>query len=406
MPKLPMDSPQKQPVWTPYGVKKQHWNIRSFKNRHGNLSFMLDFIYPDGERVRKTFPSRGDADDELQRMLNALYGCEEPTFARNTSLTQEQVNVAAEAFSVLQGEPGFKSIDLLDAAREFVVKRRAAAAMKQICLRDLIREFLADKAKSGRAERTLVNLKHRLSNFASTLPDTIHVSAVTSDQVRNWYQRHNNLLSQRDDRAALSNLFSWACHRGWLQSSPLDKTEHIKVTFPDPEILPIKACSALLQYARSEHKGGLLPYIVLGLFAGIRPAEILRLTWEQVDLESKLVIIRGGAAKLRQRRTVELHDTAIKWLTLCKGQPIIALRRLLDAAKRAAGYAARVEEGGDMPTWPPDALRHTAISYHYALYQNEGKTASWAGNSPEVIHRHYKGLVKPSDVASFWELVP
>ena len=68
------------------------------------------------------------------------------------------------------------------------------------------------------------------------------------------------------------------------------------------------------------------------------------------------MIIRGGAAKLRQRRTVELHDTAIKWLTLCNGQPIIAPRRLLDAAKRAAGYAARVEEGGDMPTWPPDAL--------------------------------------------------
>ena len=34
------------------------------------------------------------------------------------------------------------------------------------------------------------------------------------------------------------------------------------------------------------------------------------------------------------------------------------------------------------------------------------QTASWAGNSPNVIHRHYKALVKEADAKEFWEITP
>ena len=30
----------------------------------------------------------------------------------------------------------------------------------------------------------------------------------------------------------------------------------------------------------------------------------------------------------------------------------------------------------------------------------------WAGNSPNVLHRHYKGLVKEADATEFWGLTP
>jgi hypothetical protein len=38
--------------------------------------------------------------------------------------------------------------------------------------------------------------------------------------------------------------------------------------------------------------------------------------------------------------------------------------------------------------------------------KHEGETASWAGNSPNVIHRHYKALVKEADAKEFWEITP
>jgi hypothetical protein len=51
-------------------------------------------------------------------------------------------------------------------------------------------------------------------------------------------------------------------------------------------------------------------------------------------------------------------------------------------------------------------MRHTAISNHFPHNKHEGETASWAGNSPNVIHRHYKPLVKEADAKEFWEITP
>jgi hypothetical protein len=40
------------------------------------------------------------------------------------------------------------------------------------------------------------------------------------------------------------------------------------------------------------------------------------------------------------------------------------------------------------------------------LCEHEGKTAKWAGNSPDMIHRHYKELVEPEDAREFWDIRP
>jgi hypothetical protein len=39
-------------------------------------------------------------------------------------------------------------------------------------------------------------------------------------------------------------------------------------------------------------------------------------------------------------------------------------------------------------------------------HEHEGETASWAGNSTNVTHRHYKALVKEADAKEFWEITP
>jgi hypothetical protein len=40
-----------------------------------------------------------------------------------------------------------------------------------------------------------------------------------------------------------------------------------------------------------------------------------------------------------------------------------------------------------------DYVRHTAVSSMYlAKHKHEGEAATWAGNSPNVVHRYYKDL--------------
>ena len=43
-----------------------------------------------------------------------------------------------------------------------------------------------------------------------------------------------------------------------------------------------------------------------------------------------------------------------------------------------------------------NGLRHAFCTYHFAANANENQTAQQAGNSPAMIHAHYKGLATES----------
>ena len=153
--------------------------------------------------------------------------------------------------------------------------------------------------------------------------------------------------------------------------------------------------------------------MAIGLFAGIRHEEMVRLTWEDIDPRGKTITIRGAAAKLRSRRVIEMAPNLARWLKPFElSKPAIVppnWRRDFDAIKSAAGYTGRFsadEAGTPLKPWTQDLLRHTAISFHFAQWKHEGETASWAGNSPDIVHRHYRALVQASDAASFWKLQP
>jgi hypothetical protein len=41
-----------------------------------------------------------------------------------------------------------------------------------------------------------------------------------------------------------------------------------------------------------------------------------------------------------------------------------------------------------------------------ARHKHDGEAATWASNSPNIIHRHYKGLVKEAGATEFWKIIP
>ncbi len=148
----------------------------------------------------------------------------------------------------------------------------------------------------------------------------------------------------------------------------------------DPEILTLDQAKALLQAAYQHKEGVLAPFVVLGLFCGLRPAEIGRLKWKMVNLTARIITVTGGAAKKRKRRHVDLCDNVVEWLTPMIDNRITPknFRRHFDAVRRLAGFRGSVshEQADDaLLAWPHDAIRHTAISCHFAAFEDEGKTA-------------------------------
>jgi len=53
-----------------------------------------------------------------------------------------------------------------------------------------------------------------------------------------------------------------------------------------------------------------------------------------------------------------------------------------------------------------NGLRHAFCSFHFALNANENLTAQQAGNSPAMIHAHYKGLATKAEAEKWFAVLP
>ena len=57
-------------------------------------------------------------------------------------------------------------------------------------------------------------------------------------------------------------------------------------------------------------------------------------------------------------------------------------------------------------SWPHNAMRHSFGSYLLGKTKDENLTASEMGNSPEVIIKHYRAIVRDAQVTRYWAMVP
>ena len=64
----------------------------------------------------------------------------------------------------------------------------------------------------------------------------------------------------------------------------------------------------------AQHKDdpGMITYLALGIFAGIRPDEIMRLEWK--DIRPDGILVECRKSKTRQRRFVKVTDNLSAWL--------------------------------------------------------------------------------------------
>src|SRR5262249_28055722 len=153
-----------------------------------------------------------------------------------------------------------------------------------------------------------------------------------------------------------------------------------------------------------EASGELLPYVAIGLFAGLRSSEIERLDWSDINFESDLIKVeamKGTRKNTRRRRFVRIQENLHEWLQPCRElrghvAPQGNFRELFDAAREAAGITK----------WPTNALRHSFGSYHLAHFNDVNALALEMGNSPEMIFAHYRELVRPKEAARYWSLKP
>lgn len=258
-----------------------------------------------------------------------------------------------------------------------------------------VQELLAAKRAGNRRAVYLRSLGYYLTRFAAGR-ETRPLADFSVADVEAWLNQFPSAGYRSTWLNRVSTLFAFAVRRDFILKNPCDKIERITVDRAAPKILSPEQVEILLRVT----PGVCRAYVVLGTFAGIRPDEMLKMSWSDVNLETRTVTVND--AKTRRRRIVSLEPRAVALLAGCPLQrgavapSNSTVRRFKRRAVAALGLAA----------WPKDLLRHTAASYLLALHGDAGKVATMLGNSSAVLLRHYHEPVVNGDCGHFWEIKP
>ena len=262
---------------------------------------------------------------------------------------------------------------------------------------EVVAELLVLKKSRGASSRYLEDLKFRLEKFAVAFKCSI--GSVTTATVQAWLDGQKlSTQSYNNNRRVAHLLCAFAASRSYAHDNPVAGVDRVKISNGDCEVFTPDEAAKLLASAPEDF----LPCLALGLFAGIRSAELERLKWQDIDLKARHIVVGKSAAKTASRRIVPVRDNLALWLApyaTRQGsvwpQGRISFHKRQQATAKAAGVR-----------WKRNAMRHSFTSYAFAMCNDAGRVAGECGNSAAVIHRQYRELVKLADAERWFAVKP
>jgi integrase len=224
------------------------------------------------------------------------------------------------------------------------------------------------------------------------------IAAISARRIDEWLRGLGvGPVTRNTFRRRLAVLFSFAKRRGYVTENPVVDVERAKERETEVEILSVNETAHLLESSGSD----MLPFWAIGAFAGLRRAEIERLSWSEIDFDAHVIELKASKSKTASRRLVTMQPNLRAWLAPYRTRtgrvcPFNLQRKVNDDRERA----------GLLAKWPHNALRHSFASYHLARFNDAAKLALEMGNSPAIIFRHYRELVKPKDAKHYWGIRP
>ena len=141
-----------------------------------------------------------------------------------------------------------------------------------------------------------------------------------------------------------------------------------------------------------------IPWLAIGLFAGLRTAELDRLDWSHIS--EGAVRIEPHTAKTASRRVVDLSPNLIAWLLPYR--KALGPIRPTDCRNRRERLCRHLRL-----SWKSNGMRHSFASYHLALNQDSARIALALGHSnSNLVFRHYRELVTSKEAREYFALVP
>ena len=166
-------------------------------------------------------------------------------------------------------------------------------------------------------------------------------------------------------RAMLHGLFEFALRREWCDKNPIKRIERKKVVEKEIQPLKLSETKRLIKTAQNESPEYAIVAALL-VYTGIRPREVRRLTWRDIDTEEKTITVRSQCSKTGGVRQVEIPPVLNRLLIANKSENTshicpIDWQRRWRKIRDTSGFRGR---------WVQDVLRHTYASFHAKKYAN------------------------------------
>lgn len=373
--------------------------------------------YLGSKRIRDTYSDLSEAKSEAQlaaiKLSNAEHEALKLTPADRAAYVESlemlrplgiPLNRAVGEFTAAKAMLP-QGVSLVEAMTDYV--RRHPSSMPRILVADVVSEMIADAEARKLSLEHLNDMHKRLGRFAGHFGCPI--SEVTPPMFRDWIRglrkENGKPLSNRTKfnfQRLVVGLFHFARRQRYIPRELADELAELEAPKPEPtrtEVFTVEEMGRLLASAPED----ILPALAIAAFSGLRTAELSRMTWDGVKMTERVIVVGADRAKTASRRIVPMPDNLVEWLAphARSEGPVSPAPNDRAMNHRFARAALRV----DVP-WRHNGLRHSFISYRLAVCADAARVATEAGNSPNMVHRHYKALVSEADGRAWFDLRP
>lgn len=323
------------------------------------------------------------------------------------TLTPAQVEQASHAFALLDGRA-----TISEAVQYFVRVKFPQAGTKTIT--QAAEAFLAEKTEEKCSVDYLKKIARVFVQLAAQFPAEKNINDVTDAELLAAFRRFRakktgaqlSGATWNHRRADCCTLWSWCIKKRYAATNPAQALPEKPTEAKDIEVLSPHEALAVLTTAKDYMNGQFLGFFILSIYAGLRTAEIARMTWDDVilsDPDEPRVRVRSGKAKDKEARIIDLPANAVAWLALVPFKNGQILPKGGAGTDRKNLAAIRKQAVG---AWPHNGGRHSFVSYK-SRRNGEAIASEEAGHeSARITRKHYKGLVSKREAEAVFAITP
>lgn len=289
-------------------------------------------------------------------------------------------------------------VHLIEAAKEW--GERQGNTSQQETLEFVYREFLKAKIQSGRSAKTYTPHLEPFSNKFGGL----NISELKEPTLQSWLNTFENHGTRNTKRKKLVTLFRWAQKKGYVSramKTEAEMTDSAEEVTTDIETITPPTLFGLLAYMKEHHQPYVAP-LALAALCGMRRSEVQNQLWDDIHLKRRFLKVSSAKKGTPAKRIIRLSEKAIQWLTVA-AQPA---GKVCPTTTWAMDRIRDIGQTNDRFRLPPNCFRNGYISHLVALSGDINRTSLEAGNSPNIIRKHYLELVTADDGAEWFGSFP